>query len=255
MSWLRNLLLFTACAVACITAQSRVEIANILKRNVFSIHFSNETIPITEALQLLDDKKPYSQDASLQAAHTDGKFQMYRITDTEAYVCHIPLVKSDVGAEQNKRVLPNKETDAILSRGLSLLAKLRGKELQNIQSYFSHVLRYGNHILQYPLMAMLDNDGVPEVDNRDTLPEGYYLMGVWDSLEGIKNELVPLYNTPSADLDDDVAPPYEGNAFFIQQVWNGGTVCDLNGLPRTTTVKVCTHALTTSITVAQIIKF
>ena len=143
----------------------------------------------------------------------------------------------------------------MLSRGLSLLAKLRGKELQNIQSYFSHVLRYGNHILQYPLMAMLDNDGVPEVDNRDTLPEGYYLMGVWDSLEGIKNELVPLYNTPSADLDDDVAPPYEDNAFFIQQVWNGGTVCDLNGLPRTTTVKVCTHALTTSITVAQIIKF
>ena len=255
MSWLRNLLLFTACTVACTTAQSRVEIANILKRNVFSIHFSNETIPITEALQLLDDKKPYSQDASLQAAHTDGKFQMYRITDTEAYVCHIPLVKSDGGAEQNKRVLPNKETDAILSRGLSLLAKLRGKELQNIQSYFSHVLRYGNHILQYPLMAMLDNDGVPEVDNRDTLPEGYYLMGVWDSLEGIKNELVPLYNTPSADLDDDVAPPYEDNAFFIQQVWNGGTVCDLNGLPRTTTVKVCTHALTTSITVAQIIKF
>ena len=175
MSWLRNLLLFTACAVTCITAQSRVEIANILKRDEFSIHFSNETIPITEALQLLDDKKAYSQDASLQVAHTNGKFQMYRITDTEAYVCHIPLVKSDEGADQNKRVLPNKETDAILSRGLSLLAKLRGKELQNIQSYFSHVLRYGNHILQYPLMAMLDNDGVPEVDNRDTLPEGYYL--------------------------------------------------------------------------------
>ena len=118
MSWLRNLLLFTACAVTCVTAQSRVEIANILKRDEFSIHFSNETRPITEALQLLGDQKPYSQDASRKAGHADGKFQMYRITDTEAYVCHIPLMKSDEGAEQNKRVLPNKETDAILSLSL-----------------------------------------------------------------------------------------------------------------------------------------
>lgn len=254
MSWLRSLVLFTACAIACTTAQSRVEIANILKRDKYVVHFSNETIPITEALQLLGDQKPHTQDSSPTTWHTNGKFQMYRITDSEAYVCKIPLVKSDAEAEQNKRVLPDHETDAILSRGLSLLTKLRGEELQNIHSYFSHVLRYGYHILQYPFMDMLDHDGVPKVDNRDTLPEGYYLMGIWDSEEGVKNQLVPLYDTPSADLDDDVALPYEGHAFYIQQIWNGGTVCDLNGLPRTTTVKVRTIALTPSITVDQITK-
>ena len=255
MSWiLWKLVLFTACAVACTMAQSRVEISKILKRNKYAVHFSNETIPITEALQLLEDQKTHSQDVSPTTWHTNGKFQMYRITDSEAYVCIIPLVKPEAGAEQNKRVLPDSEADAILSRGLSLLSKLQGKELQYLHSYFSHVLRYGYHILQYPFMDMLDNDGVPKVDNRDTLPEGYYLMGVWDSAEQIRNQLVPLYDMPSADLDDDVAPPYEGNAFYIQQIWNGGTICDLNGLPRTTTVKVRALVLTPSITAVQTIK-
>ena len=77
-----------------------------------------------------------------------------------------------------------------------------------------------------------------KVEGREQLPEGYYLLGMWNSGVGVTSQIAPYYDVPSADLEEEIMAPKTDDALYIKQVWQDGTICDLNGLPRMTTVKV-----------------
>lgn len=231
--------------LACVTlcwGQSKKEISNILLHDKYVIRFQNRTVPRTEALQWLGELPGTPALTSPDYADWDGeaKFNVYRITEAETYLCRVPLFDNTLVSEapDDRRMLSSSETDRILTRGLELLKNLTDRPLNIEFGYFSHVLRYQKYILQFPRNDWNDNNVVAKVEGGEQLPEGYYLLGLWNSDVRVTSQIAPYYDVPSADLEEEIMAPRTDDALYIQQVWQNGTICDLNGLPRVTTVKV-----------------
>lgn len=255
--WTKCFLLLLAWALAHATAQLRRELSSVLKREKFTVQFLNDTMPMAEALEWIGEwpGKAVVQQSPFLATNKTHSFSIHSITDSEVYLCQKPLVEANAYTEQSTKIdLSTSEAQATLTRGLALLENLRGVNLIVSEVYFTHFLRYGHYILQFPFSDLLDGRGVLDLSNHDSLPENYYLLGLWDNAKGVKSELIPFYDTPSADLDDDSSTLYADDSFYIQQVWNGGTICDLNGLPRTTIVKASTFHLHGSIIAVPVMR-
>ena len=85
--------------LACVTlcwGQSKKEISNILLQDKYVIRFQNRTVPRTEALQWLGELPGTPALTSPDYADWDGeaKFNVYRITEAETYLCRVPLFLS-----------------------------------------------------------------------------------------------------------------------------------------------------------------
>lgn len=221
-------------------------LSDILAHQKYEVVFQNSSVPLSWALAQLQNHGPSARPASANATdpwyEAPSGYELYRITDTESYLCRMPLVEHEPRAQEPVHELSEQEISGVIQRGLALLAPLRDTDLAYRMGYFMHVFRYGQHILQLPndiaqLLAQKDLP-LPRID-PERLPKDHYLLGKWRAeLEAgetpVETRLVPYPSTG----DSEDARPRSTDVFMLEQVWRDGTACDLNGAPRQTRVRM-----------------
>jgi len=234
---------------------------DILADDFFDMNFDkvkNITVPKTVAMQLLnlvpgDDWKQAPNTSDEFPPFTkEASYGFFRPSELESYICRFPTVSELENSKTSKSHWPmSLETKhSILSRGLVLLEDLK-KHQPFIQSgYFAEIFRYGKDILQVPYDQFMKNVmlGNEADDNDKEYNKNIYVLGRWienlsHPADDSKNTsiLLPLLGvSPSAFISPGRDLVYENETVYIQQIWQDGTICDLNGEPRSTIVRVCT---------------
>lgn len=234
---------------------------SILKSTTYDVRFEkNLTIPKSDALKLL--RGEYEAEPELvkvEEAHGNmtltwgdkTDYELYRITSNECYLCRYPPKHLIEEVELKRRLEPltQSEKQEILTQGLEVFEKQRALCINHIRGYFAYQFCYNFQLRQLPAEKHWENLKTSSVSWGPADPvNNVYILGQWDEKHGRvpesmsteeqepKSALRPI--NPSS-IENKGQTLYPDQSVYIEQTWGDGTVCDLNGLPRTTRVRVC----------------
>lgn len=210
--------------------------------------FENQTVSVSEALHRsqLDILQHVNHSSFWQSGAT---YKPFRVTSNETHLCRFPVKYFKDTSRNSSSELSANETSEILARGLKRLDSLYDEVPRIQDNYFLNLFYYGRNILQAPaaeaLYMIKHTERFPFYAKADSLRQDYYMLGRWfngSSLEeNVQNsQLMPYLGSASSHLNAPSGPLNRNSKFYIQQVWTNGTICDLNGVPRQTTVRVRT---------------
>lgn len=212
-------------------------------QEIFDIMFENQTVTFSEALQHLN--LAASQHGNSSFWQPGSTYKPFRITENETYLCRFPDVN---GKRANvSRELSAEEVSTILERGERLLDELYEQVLYKRNGYFLNLVYYGRNILQAPAelaLSLYDHLGFfPFFNKPEQMSEFYYMLGRWSnkSVDGGSrqlSQLMPMLGPVKTDPHAPTGPLHTHSKFYIQQVLKNGSICDLNGKPRQTTIRV-----------------
>lgn len=214
----------------------------VLAQESYDIMFENHTVSYSEAFnQLQQDGLQYDNSSFWQPGAT---YKPFRVTSNETHICRFPI--KDVNKNLSSE-LSTAEASEILARGLNRLDSLYDEVPWIQNNYFLNMFFYGRNILQAPAAEAFyiyeQIDRFPYFSKPETLRKNYYMLGRWPNgstlEENIQNsQLMPLLGSATSDPNTPSGPLTHNSKFFIQQVWKNGSICNLNGIPRQTTVRV-----------------
>lgn len=221
---------------------------DILSQDVYDILLENYTVTYSEALHRSSLGMPEQANGS-SFWQLGASYKPFRITSNETHLCRFPISTIEHKKLNSSKELSTQETHEILARGLKLLDTLY-EEVPRIQdNFFMNLFYYGKNILQAPAAEALyvyeNIKRFPFFTNPEGLRQDYYMLGKWSNqsnLEGNvqQSQLMPILGPANSDPNAPSGPLTHNSKFYIQQVWENGTICDLNGIPRKTTVRVRT---------------
>ncbi|WFD43969.1 hypothetical protein MPSI1_002634 [Malassezia psittaci] len=220
----------------------------------------NKTIGESEALRLLHgqfspEPDRFPADPALGNVTLvfgdSAKYELYKITPRECYLCRFPphSEAEKVIEKQHGQALSLEDEQQILKDAIEALRKLRGTCLSYFQGYFAYEFCYNFQIKQLPISKHLQLKAQSSVMSGAADPaNNIYILGKWkqqlDSITGSRTSLdhhkdrsILSANTLPSNLDQEVQKLSTDQHLVLEQTWSDGTVCDLNGVPRTTIVK------------------
>lgn len=235
---------------------------NILRSTTYDVLFEkNRTITQSDSLRLL--RGEYDEDAELVKPEgafknmtltwgDEADYELYRITPRECYLCRYPPAHVTEGTAQKHQRLPLTpyEQNEILGHALYLLQQQRGLCIEYMNGYFGYRFCYDYELRQVPATKLMEASlvkGLASLGPED--PENnVYIMGKWSEDLGRTPELdattdksahpSSLRPVGSSSIKKDEETLYSDQNLYLEQKWTDGTICDLNGLPRTTLVRV-----------------
>ncbi|WFC99649.1 Protein OS-9 [Malassezia yamatoensis] len=220
----------------------------------------NKTIGESEALRLLHGQFLPEPDVVLADPALgnitlmfgdSAKYELYKITPRECYLCRFPP-KAEVEKvieKQHGQALSVEDQHEILTDAIKALKKLRGTCLSYFQGYFAYEFCYNFQIRQLPISKHLQLKAQSSVMSDAADPaHNIYILGKWKqqlestsksrtSLEHHRDRSTLSANTLPSNLDQEVQILSTDQHLVLEQIWSDGTICDLNGVPRTTVVK------------------
>ncbi|KAI8799366.1 hypothetical protein BJ742DRAFT_145413 [Cladochytrium replicatum] len=151
------------------------------------------------------------------------------------YVCQVPPPQPELGNEQGEQEEAEEEAvrrKGMLDTALTLLGPLsKSKCLYLQETYWTYEICYGRHIRQF-------HDAIPGRDDKAL----EFFLGRYgaqvESLPGLPSK--PHAASGSGNQELTQLGDYEDGmkvSTYVKQMWGGGTVCDLTGLPRKTEVQ------------------
>ncbi|GAA5933273.1 hypothetical protein JCM1841_006575 [Sporobolomyces salmonicolor] len=174
------------------------------------------------------------------------KRHLLRTPSGQAFLCTVPPVTDEsrvrAAAQAEEDALArNEERQRGLERGLALLEPMRGGCLYQKQNWFTYSFCYGSEIRQFHEIRTAGSVGPTEDPNSDT-----YVLG--QAPEPSVFSSSPKYGSGSAALakKEAMIPSrlgggermgWDEGGRYLSQVWEGGTICDKTGLPRTVEVQ------------------
>ncbi|GAA5952949.1 hypothetical protein JCM21900_001527 [Sporobolomyces salmonicolor] len=175
-----------------------------------------------------------------------SKRHLLRTPSGQAFLCTVPPVTDEsrvrAAAQSEEDALArNEERQRGLERGLALLEPMRGGCLYQKQNWFTYSFCYGSEIRQFHEIRTAGSVGPTEDPNSDT-----YILG--QAPEPSVFSSSPKYGSGSAALakKEAMIPSrlgggermgWDEGGRYLSQVWEGGTICDKTGLPRTVEVQ------------------
>ena len=189
-----------------------------------------------------------------------AEYELYRASPKENYLCRYPsfVELRALDQQSKKRQLSGDEEARILRTGLELLEPMRGRCIYQKQGWFTYAFCYGDKVRQYradekQILIKLSGDNtesaVTSIDQQDETQPAF-VLGRWSQeLEPSESarapsepgspgsELAPASDVGSSHWFVRVNGVLEGQQACIKQVWTSGTICDMNGLPRTIEVQ------------------
>ncbi|GAA5880028.1 hypothetical protein JCM1840_005295 [Sporobolomyces johnsonii] len=174
------------------------------------------------------------------------KRHLLRTPSGQAFLCTVPPVTDESrlrAAEQAQHdaLARQEERQRGLERGLALLEPMRGGCLYQKQNWFTYSFCYGSEIRQFHEIRTAGSVGPTEDPNSDT-----YILGQAPEPSVLSSS--PKYGSGSAALAKKEARipsrlgggermGWDEGGRYLSQVWEGGTICDKTGLPRTVEVQ------------------
>ncbi|KAM0754507.1 hypothetical protein T439DRAFT_321545 [Meredithblackwellia eburnea MCA 4105] len=183
----------------------------------------------------------------------------------QAFLCSVPLTTQappppPTSEDLEKRLV---EREKGLERGLDLLDNMRGSCLYQKQGYFTYSFCYGNEIRQFHEVRISGSPGPSEDPNADSYTLGQSPLPIpsptpphsiqqpkYGSGSGLVkgNPPPPSHNDDNAGegripatlgggMDDAGFGGWDDGGRYLSQKWEGGTVCDKTGLPRSVEVQ------------------
>lgn len=248
---------------------------DILQSTTYDVLFEkNRTITRSDSLRLLrgefDEQaevvKPEGAFKNMTLTWGDAaEYELYRITPRECYLCRYPPAHFTENTAQKQQRLPltPHERNEILGHALYLLQQQRGLCIEYMNGYFGYRFCYDHELRQVPatrlmeasLMKRLAMLGPEDPENN------VYIMGKWsEHLGHMPEQDAPadksaspssLRPVGSSNVKSEEQTLYSDQNLFLEQKWTDGTICDLNGLPRTTLVRVRLQAYTVFLPLRQ----
>lgn len=248
-------------AFTCTKAALRDFAHNVLKSTTYDIYFDDHLVTKSDTLKLLRNEfyavpevfKTNAEEGNLTITWGDPtSYELFRITPSESYLCRFPphhhVEQSKQGPQ--KHILSREEKDNILDGALAILKQKRGICASYVHGYFTYQFCYDQHVLQLPTNYFLELATAETTTNIPVDPaKNVFLMGKWSNELNQSSETQPSarHNTqqekasvlrPTSSIEDNGSTIYSDQSVYMEQTWRDGSVCDLNGNPRTTRIQV-----------------
>ncbi|GAA6027810.1 hypothetical protein JCM8097_001729 [Rhodosporidiobolus ruineniae] len=191
-------------------------------------HLLNDTLADVLAQPL--DAPPHS---------SPPKRHLLRSPGGQAFLCTVPAVTDEAKKRQDEQadkdaVIQAAERERGVQHGLALLEPMRQGCLYQKQNWFTYSFCYGNEIRQFHEIRVPGSVGPSEDPHHDA-----YTLGV------APEPSPPTGNSPSSRQELQIPSRLGGGdgigwdegGKYLTQTWEGGTICDRTGLPRTVEVQ------------------
>ncbi|KAI5479070.1 misfolded glycoproteins degradation protein Yos9 [Pseudohyphozyma bogoriensis] len=232
------LLLTLASSTAALSSHSPKDLFSYPR---FEVVIGEQGVLNDTAAQIIHDSKQPSDTGEPKAA-----VHLLRTQTGQAFLCTVPAVNdlpSTPPAPDDLEAKGNAERrrERGLERGLALIDGMKGSCLYQKHGWFTYSFCYGNEIRQFHEIRVSGQPGPTEDPSTES-----YTLG--QSPVPPSSLTPPKYGSGSASLAKSERIPAtlgggggdngwdDGGRYLVQQ-WEGGTICDKTGLPRTVEVQ------------------
>ncbi|GAA5821222.1 hypothetical protein JCM11251_004520 [Rhodosporidiobolus azoricus] len=193
-------------------------------------HLLNESLP-----DILAQPLETPSHSSPPARH------LLRTPNGQSFLCTVPAVtdeakkRADQMAEEDA-LIQAEEKERGVAHGVALLEPMRQGCLYQKQGWFTYSFCYGSEIRQFHEIRVANSPGPSEDPQSDSYTLGVAPEPVTSLSPAVRDRVETEMVIPSR-LGGGESGGWDEGGRYLSQTWEGGTVCDKTGLPRTVEVQ------------------